>query len=100
MSELAPSDRVGWGTTATVTDLELLPPEPAHSRLSVLVCISGPIISVPEIALTPDQAPEASQEFALVETQVNAAEPFELTEDGFALIETVGVCGGGVPDSP
>jgi hypothetical protein len=50
---------------------------------------------VPEVALAPDQAPEAKQEVALVEDQVSVEDPPLVTVVGFAASDTVGAGGGG-----
>jgi hypothetical protein len=48
---------------------------------------------LPEVALAPDQAPEAVQEVALVEDQVSSVEPPGATVFSAALSETVGAGG-------
>jgi hypothetical protein len=55
---------------------------------------------LPEIALLPDQAPEAAQELALVDDQVSVEDPPLATDVGFAASDTVGTGGGGgMPDT-
>lgn len=54
-----------------------------------------PLDWLPEVDLVPDQAPEAVQEVALVDDQVNTDVVPVLTVDGLALMETVGAGGGG-----
>jgi hypothetical protein len=54
------------------------------------------IVWLPEVALAPDQPPEAEQEVALVEDQVSVKDPPLVTVAGFAASDTVGA-GGGVP---
>ena len=63
--------------------------------------VSAPVASLPpEVALAPDQAPEAVQEVALVEVQVSAEDAPYATAVGSAASETVGIGGGGaVPDT-
>jgi hypothetical protein len=53
------------------------------------------IVWLPEVALAPDQAPEAEQEVALVEDQVSVEDPPLVTVVGFAASDTVGTGGGG-----
>ena len=58
--------------------------------------VSVPVDSLtPEVALAPDQAPEAVQELALVEDQVSVEDALYATVVGFAASETVGIGGGG-----
>jgi hypothetical protein len=45
---------------------------------------------VPEVALAPDQPPEAEQEVALVEDQVSVEAPPLVTIEGVAVNDTVG----------
>jgi hypothetical protein len=47
----------------------------------------------PEIALLPDQAPDAVQELASVDDQVSVDDPPLTTEAGFAVSDTVGARG-------
>ena len=47
----------------------------------------------PEVALSPDQAPEAVQESAFVEDQVSVEAAPITTDGGFAASDTVGVGG-------
>ena len=62
--------------------------------------MSRPVDSLPEVALAPDQAPEAVQELAFVEDQVSDEDPPFATDAGFAASDTVGVGGGdGVSDT-
>ena len=51
--------------------------------------------SLPEIALLPDQAPEATQEVASVDDQMSVEDPPLPTDTGFADADTVGTGGGG-----
>jgi len=48
------------------------------------------MVSVPDVPLLPDQAPDAEQLVALVDDQVNVVEPPDCTEVGFALSVTLG----------
>jgi hypothetical protein len=45
---------------------------------------------LPEVALVPDQPPEAEQEVALVEDQVSVEAPPLVTDVGLAASDTVG----------
>ena len=84
----------------TVADPLALPPDPVQTRENVLELVSAPLDWLPEIALLPDHAPEATQELALVEDQVSVEAPPLATEAGFAASDTVGAGGGGgVPDT-
>ena len=57
--------------------------------------MSAPVDWVPpEVALSPDQAPEAAQELAFVEDQVSVEDAPFATDGGFAASDTVGVGGG------
>lgn len=64
------SDNVGAGggggalSTATVTDWEAAPPTPLQDSENVLLAVSGPVVSEPAVALTPDHAPDATHEVA------------------------------------
>jgi len=60
------------------------------------LAVSGPIDWLaPEVALSPDQAPEAVQVFAFVEDQVSVEDTPFATDGGFAASDTVGTGGGG-----
>ena len=65
------------------------------------LAVSAPVGSVtPEVALAPDQSPEAVQEVALVEVQVSVEDAPFATAVRLATSETVGIGGGGaVPDT-
>ena len=64
---------------------ELLPPSPEHVIVK-LVFPTTEIVTVsnPAVPLTPDQAPEAEQEDALVDDQANVESDPTGTEIGFA----------------
>jgi hypothetical protein len=76
-----------------VTDWFALPPAPLQLSVKVLVMVSGPRGSLPEVALLPVQAPEAVQEVAFAEDQVSAEDPPLVTDVGFAASDTVGAGG-------
>ncbi|HKQ25236.1 MAG TPA: hypothetical protein VJT81_12410 [Burkholderiales bacterium] len=91
----AASDTVGTDTggvpdTVTVTDLFAVPPAPLQLSVKVLVALSEPRVSLPEVALFPDQAPEAVQEVAFVDDHVSVDDPPLVTDTGFAVSDIVG----------
>ena len=84
----------------TVADALAAPPDPVQERLNVLVLVNAPVDWLPEIALVPDQLPEAVQDAAFVEDQASVDDPPLVTDVGFAASDTVGAGGGGgVPDT-
>ena len=84
----------------TVADALAVPPDPVQARLKVLVLVSAPVDPLPEVALTPDQGPEAVQEVASADDQVSVDDPPLVTDGGVAASDTVGTGGGGrVPDT-
>jgi len=91
----APSGNVVPVDTVTVADALAVPPDPVQERLKVLLLVSAPEDSLPEVALAPDHAPEAEQEVAFVEDQVSVEDPPLATNVGFAASDTVGNGGGG-----
>jgi len=56
--------------------------------------VSAAVDWLPEVALVPDQPPEAVQEVTLVEDQVSIEFPPLVTDVGIAASETVGVVAG------
>jgi hypothetical protein len=92
----AASDTVGTGgDTVTVADALAVPPGPVQARANVLVLVNAPVDWLPEVALAPDQVPEAVQEVASVEDQVSVDDPPLAIDVGFAASDTVGTGGGG-----
>jgi hypothetical protein len=92
----AASDTVsGGGPTDTVAVALCVPPDPVHERLKVLLLVSAPELSLPEVGLAPDQLPEALQNAASVEDQVSVEDPPLGIDGGFAVRDTVGAGGGG-----
>jgi hypothetical protein len=79
--------------TATVTELEPVPPAPVQLNMNVLPVVSALVESEPEVASAPDHAPLAVQLVALVDDQVRVLEPPLVTLVGLALIVTVGAGG-------
>lgn len=88
---LAAKVTVGVGeVTETVADCEALPPLPVQERPYVALAVSVPVVCDPFSALLPDQAPEAVQEVALVDDQLNAEALPRATVLGLAVKVTVG----------
>jgi len=97
---LAVRDTVGAGVAVTVTvaDALCVPPGPVQEILKVLVLLSAPVGALPEVALAPDQPPEAVHDVVSVEDHVRVDDPPLATDVGFAESDTVGTGGGsGVP---
>jgi len=99
---LAVSDTVGTGSgggapaTVTVADALSLPPEPVQVREKLLLMVSAPVDSLPEVALGPTpHAPEEVQVVAFVEEQVSVEDSPFSTDVGFAASDTIGTGGGG-----
>jgi len=90
---LALRPTVGGAETLTVTDWLALPPGPLQASVKVVVALSAPVLVVPLVGSLPDQPPEAVQLLALVEDQLNIADPPLLTVVGLALRLTVGLTG-------
>jgi len=97
----AVSDTVGTGAvTVTLADALAVPPGPVQTRVKVLEPVNTPLDWLPEIALTPDHAPEAVHELASVDDQMSVEAPPFATDVGLAVSETVGRGGGGgAPDT-
>ncbi len=88
---LAAKLTVGAGeVTDTVADCEALPPVPVQVMPYVVPAVSAPVDCEPLTALLPDQPPEAAQEVAFLDDQVNVAEPPLATVLGLAVKLTVG----------
>jgi hypothetical protein len=77
-------------TVVTVVEPLSLPPAPEHASVNVRVAVSEPVLSLPESALFPDQAPEAEHEVAFVVDQLRVELEPDCTVVGFAEIMTVG----------
>lgn len=82
---------VAAGTTATVTDCEVLPPVPVQISVNVPVAVIALRVSLPEVVLPPVHAPLAVQAVALVLDHVNVELLPLLTVMGFALIDMIGI---------
>jgi hypothetical protein len=76
--------------TVTVAEPPALPPAPVQVREYVLVLVNAAVGWLPIVGLLPDHAPEAVQEFALVDDHAITDEPPLATVAGFAAIDTVG----------
>lgn len=61
--------------------------------MNVVVCASADVTCVPDVALVPDQPPDARQFVALLELQVSVEVPPWATCAGFADRVTVGTGG-------
>ena len=98
---VAARDTMGaGGDTVTVADALWVPPDPVQERLKVLVLVNAPVVWLPDVALAPDQPPEALQEVAFVEDHASVVDAPLATDVGFAAIDTVGAGGGGgVPET-
>ena len=89
---LALNDTVGAGgaETVTVADCDAEPPAPVQVRVNFVVAVRAGVDVVPVVASAPLQPPEAVQDVALVDDQVNAAVAPLLTVAGFAVSVTAG----------
>ena len=78
--------------TVTVADALALPPAPVQLRVKLALAVSKPVDWLPEVALVPDQSPEAVQVVALVDDQISVEAVPLVTDVGFAASDTVGTC--------
>lgn len=98
---LRETDGAGTGggvglTTDTVTELLAAPLAPAQLMVNVLLAaVSAPLFMEPDVARSPDHAPEAAQLVALALVHVRTVVPFGATVSGSAVSSTVGTPGGG-----
>src|SRR4051812_18524356 len=76
--------------TVTVADALALPPAPVQARVKLVLAVSAPVDWLPEVALVPDQPPEAVQLVAFVEDQISVEAPPLVTDVGSAASDTVG----------
>ena len=81
----------GVSGTATVAEALAPPPGPVQLRENALELVNAPLGSLPEIALLPDHAPEATQEAASVDDQLSVEDSPLATDVGFADSDTVGI---------
>ena len=63
----------GGLVTVMVAESCAVPAAPVHDSVNTLVCVSGPTVSVPDIDLLPDHAPEAVHAVAFATVQVSVA---------------------------
>lgn len=82
------------GCTWTVTERAMLPPGPVQSSVNVALLDSEPVDSLPEIGLSPVQAPDARQLSDSVLVHESVAEPFIATNVEFAENAKVGAIAG------
>lgn len=61
----------------------------------MLVEVSAPVPWLPAVAFWPDHAPDAVHDVASVDDHVSVDESPRSTDEGLALKDTVGGCGGG-----
>ena len=80
-------------TTVTLTESFTLPLAPVQDRLKLLSVIKPVIVCEPDVALLPNQSPEAVQSVVLVLLQLSVVEPLVTTVVGFADREAVGADG-------
>ena len=87
------ADRLTMGadgsTTVTLTESFTLPLAPVQDRLKLLSVIKPVIVCEPDVALLPNQSPEAVQSVVLVLLQLSVVEPLVTIVVGFADRETV-----------
>ncbi|MDH3635103.1 MAG: hypothetical protein OES20_10390 [Gammaproteobacteria bacterium] len=77
----------------TLTESFALPPAPLHVRLKLLFVVNVLMVCEPDVALLPDQSPEAVQPVVLLLLQFNVVEPLKGRLDGLADRVIVGVDG-------
>jgi hypothetical protein len=99
---LALSDTVGGvAETVTVADCVAEPPAPVHVSVNFVVAVRADVAVEPLVGSPPPQPPDAAQEVALVDDQINVAPPplaivlglaLKLTVGAAAVTETVADC--------
>ena len=74
---VAEKDRVGAGGAATLTLTEsfAVPPVPLQVSIKLLFAINELMVCDPDVALLPDQSPDAVQLVVLLVVQLNVVEP-------------------------
>lgn len=88
---LALSETLGGAAeTVTVADWDAEPPAPVQVSVYLVDALSAAVLCEPLVASLPLQPPEALQEAALVEAQVNVDVPPLAMVLGFAVSVTVG----------
>jgi len=63
------------GATATFTDAVASPPDPEHFNVNVAAAVSAGVVSAPDAARLPVQAPDAVQEAAFVLLHLSCSVP-------------------------
>ncbi len=76
--------------TLTTADSVTDPPGPVQLRVNVVVAVSEPVDSVPEVSFDPDQPPEAVHVAAFVLVHVNVVAPVAATCGSLAVSANVG----------
>jgi len=77
-------------TTVTLAESLALPPGPLQVSVKLRFAVRALIVWEPDVALLPDQSPEAVQLLVLALLQLKVVEPFITTLFGLADRETVG----------
>lgn len=80
----------GAGSTEIVTDLVSAPPRLVHVKEKFCADVTGPTDSEPDGGLLPDQAPDATHDFARSEFHRSTDTPPLATVDGSATSATIG----------
>jgi hypothetical protein len=80
----------GMADTVTVADCDAEPPVPLQVSVKFVFAVSDEVVCEPVVALLPLQPPDAVQEVALVEDQVNVDVAPLSTVLGFVLRVTAG----------
>lgn len=81
------ADSTAVGTTLTTTfAAPPVPPGPEQIKVKVVLAVSAPVTSLPLVDFAPLQPPEAAQDVAFVELQVNVDTDSLFTMTGVALI--------------
>ena len=94
MLGLAEKESVGNGVvTVTLIESLAVPPGPLQDRLKLLFVVNALIVREPDVALLPDQPPDAVQSLACLLVQLIVVEPFIGTVAGLADNEIVGGLG-------
>jgi hypothetical protein len=92
---------VGRGFTVTAAlDGALIPPGPEQVRMKVALAFKAPLLWLPLAGNTPLQLPDALQDEALLEVQVNVEDPPASIVVGEAVSDALGTGGGGLLPPP
>ena len=83
---LAENDNVGDGAVTVMLTVSLaVPTGPLQDRLNTLFEVSADIVCEPDVALLPDQSPEAVQPVVLLLLQLNVVAPLKGRLDELAV---------------